>query len=279
MERPAPLLSRDPIVAAGPLNPGGRPALVGVLHVHSDYSRDGLDSLEQLRAFALKRGIGFVGLSDHAEDLDREKFEEYVIRCREASAGGPLLLPGLEFRFAGYPGLHLLALGLEAWMDPVTPADFLAQARGKAGLTVLAHPLLCRYEVPDEVCAGIDAIEVWNAAYNTRWLPDPAAIGLLHRIRRQRPEVVGIAGLDQHDSRNDRETRVVLEAGDPRDPWGSLRAGRFENRGRTLRFDPAVRWAPWRLALLRGARLGFDRLERVQDRLARRFRRGKRGRR
>ncbi len=252
---------------------------VGVLHVHSDYSRDGLDSLEALRTFALDRGIAFVCLTDHAEDFDRAKFEEYLIRCREVSAGGPLLFPGLEFRFAGFPGLHLLALGLRAWMEPATPLDFLAQASGNAEFTIVAHPLLCRYEIPEGIGAGIDAIEVWNAAYNTRWLPDPRAIALLQQLRRQRPAIVGVAGLDQHDASNDRETRVVLHQGDPRNPWETLRAGRFENRGRTLRFDPRMEWAPWRLALLRGARWGLDRVERVQDRLVRRLRRARSGRR
>ena len=45
------------------------PGCVGVVHVHSDYSADGRDSLEQLRAFALERGIAFIGLTDHAEHM------------------------------------------------------------------------------------------------------------------------------------------------------------------------------------------------------------------
>ncbi len=253
------------------------PREAGVVHVHSDYSHDGLDSLEQLRAFAVRRGIAFVGLTDHAEDFDPPRFRRYLEHCREVSAGGPSLLPGLEFRFASHPGLHLLALGLTEWIEPATPADFLSQARGRAGFTVVAHPLLARYRLPEEVAAGIDAIEVWNAAYNTRWLPDPRAIALLQRVRRTRPDVVGIAGLDQHDASNDRETRVLLDRRDLADPLAALRGGRFENRGRLLRFDARVTWGPWRLAALCGVRRAFDRLERVQDGVARRLCRSNRG--
>jgi hypothetical protein len=267
-------------MAGGPLRRAEEIVAVGALHVHSDYSHDGLDSLEAIRAFAWHRGIAFLGLTDHAEDFDRSRFDEYVGRCRAVSADGPLLLPGLEFRFSGYPGLHLLALGLTEWIEPATPADFIRQARGRAGFTVVAHPMLAKYRVPDEVCAGVDAIEVWNAAYNTRWLPDPKAIALLQRLRVHRPEVVGIAGLDQHDSSNDRETRVVLHRPDLVDPLAALRAGRFSNRGRSLAFGARPAWGPGRLAVLSGVRWVFDRLERVQDGVARRLSRSRpRGRR
>jgi len=114
----------------------------------------------------------------------------------------------------------------------------------------------------------IDAIEVWNAAYNTRYLPDPWAIRLLKRSQRTRPELMGTAGLDQHDGRNDRETRVVLANPAP-DPLAELRAGRFLNRGRTMAFDAHVSWSPLRVAALMALRRVYDSAERLQNRLAR----------
>src|SRR5919108_681346 len=184
---------------------------LGIIHVHSDYSRDGLDPLEQLRDWGLERGLAFIGLTDHAEDFDEELFGAYATRCRELSDDRLRLIPGLEFRFAGYRGLHLLALDLTRWITPVTPAEFISQSQGAAGCTILAHPVLADYRVPDAVLDGIDAVEVWNASYNTRYLPDPRAIRLLHAVRRIRPEVVGTVGLDQHDRRNDREVRVLVQ--------------------------------------------------------------------
>jgi hypothetical protein len=135
----------------------------------------------------------------------------------------------------------------------------------------VAHPVLADYRVPPEVRAGISAIEVWNASYNTRYLPDPRAIRLLHDIQATRPEVVGIAGLDQHDRRNDRQTRVrVSPDGDVVD---ALRSGRFENQGRAMRFGSNVPIRGARLAWLSLARWAFDRLERAQDAILRRLRR------
>jgi PHP domain len=249
----------------------------GIIHVHSRYSHDGRDTLEQLRDVSQARGLSFVGLTDHAEDFDPTIFERYRSHCAEASSTDLQLIAGLEFRFAGFPGLHLLALGLTRWIAPTTPAEFVAQTRGAAGFTVVAHPIVSSYQVPPEVRAGIDAVEVWNAAYNTRYLPDPKAIDLLREMRERRSEIVGVAGLDQHDSGNDRETRVRLLA-PAADPLAELRAGHFQNIGRTMQFDPRLEWSAGRLALLRARRAAFDLLERAQDRTVRTVRRWRRGR-
>jgi hypothetical protein len=256
-------------MAARPLNDFAR---TGIIHVHSDYSHDGCDTLERLGEVSHERGIGFVGLTDHAEDFNQARYQEYQARCREYAGKGTRLVAGLEFRFAGFPGLHLLALDLREWIEPANPGEFMAMTRGRAGFTIVAHPVLPDYVIPPDVLAGIDAIEVWNAAYNTRYFPDFRAIRLLHRARKQRPALVGTAGLDQHDCRNDRETRVILDRASD-EPIAELRAGRFRNLGRTMGFDPAVAWSPLRIAALSSARWVFDRVERTQHWFASRKRR------
>ncbi len=239
----------------------------GVVHVHSSYSHDGRDSLPALQAFARQKELAFVALTDHAEDFDPEVFRRFTEECRSLSSDGPTLIPGLEFRFKSLKGLHLLALGLTRWIEPETVDDFISMTDGVAGLTVAAHPVLPNYTYPGVVLDGIGAIEVWNASYNTRFLPDPRAIRLVHRIRRSRPAVVAIAGLDQHDARNDRETRVeLLEDGDP---LACMRDGRFVNVGRTMRFDSGANLGPVAMAGLSGARLVLNGVEGVQDRVAR----------
>jgi hypothetical protein len=242
---------------------------VGIVHVHSDYSHDGRDSLEALRAFAAERGIAFVGLTDHAEDFDPARFARYREHCDRASVGGVRLIPGLEYRFEGFPGLHLLALGLGDWADPRTPEQFVATVVRRSGFCFVAHPRLARYRVPPVVAAAVDGIEVWNAAYDTRYLPDPQAIRLLRRLQREHPRLVGVAGLDQHDAGNDRQTRVLLPTAGS-DPLAELRAGRFDNLGRTMRFGARVDWSGWRMEGLAAVRALFDVAERAQDRLAHR---------
>lgn len=262
------------VVAVAADRPRLRAGQCGIIHVHSDYSHDGRDSLEGLREFALEREIAFVGLTDHAEDFDEAIFDRYVRHCRSLSDERVTLIPGLEYRFEGHPGLHLLALGLSRWIEPRTPLEFTSLAGGAATLTIVAHPVLTKYRVPREVLFGVDGIEVWNAGYNTRYLPDPQAIRLATAVQRFRPELVAIAGLDQHDGRNDREVRVELTHGGE-DPLLELKAGRFLNVGKTMRFGPNSRWSFFRLELLYATRWIFDIVERTQDHLVRlRRRRG-----
>jgi hypothetical protein len=246
----------------------------GIVHVHSSYSHDGLDSLATIRDRALAGGIRFVAMTDHAEDFDAARFAEYCAECATLSDAHVALIPGLEFRFAHHRGLHLLALGLARWIEPPTPEAFIIETTGCAGLTVMAHPGLAGYHMPVAVRERIGAIEVWNAAYNTRYLPDPRAIALLSRVRRDRPGVVALAGLDQHNGANDRGTRVVLVDGaDLATPLEALRAGRFVNRGRTMSFDAYAEWTGPRLGALVAARVVLDTVERAQDRLVRVWRR------
>jgi hypothetical protein len=239
----------------------------GSLHVHSSYSRDGRDSLPDLRQFAVERGLRFLGLTDHAEDFDERKFAAFSAESAELSDGVVSLIPGLEFRFAGLKGMHLLAIGLTHWITPRTPEEYFAAVSGTGVFTIAAHPVYPRYAYPPIVLDRVDAIEVWNAAYNTRYLPDPRAIRLLHSIRSRRPEVVGVVGLDQHDARNDRETRI--EVPDDREPLDSLREGCFTNIGRTMRFGATVDIGFAQRALLWAGRTALDSVERVQERSAR----------
>lgn len=239
----------------------------GIVHVHSVYSHDGVDTLEHLAAVCQDRGIAFVGLTDHAEDFTADIFDEYTRECQAVSGSGVRLIPGLEFRFPGFPGLHLLALGLRTFIQPTTPDEFVRLAREASRFTIVAHPILPHYTIPQDVAAGIDAIEVWNAAYNTRYLPDTRAVRLYHELRARHPHLVAVAGLDQHDAANDRGTRILLEHPSD-DPLGQLREGQFRNRGVTLEFGPHAEWGPLALAGLSGLRALLDMANAAHERLA-----------
>lgn len=261
-------------MAATPVRGRGVAGIPGAVHVHSTYSHDGQDPLERIRDRAAVAGIRFVAMTDHAEDFDEARFGEYRDACRAASTDQVTLIPGLEFRFARHRGLHLLACGLERFSQPETLEAFAHEVADAARLTILAHPILTVYRVPAVVGNCIDAVEVWNASYNTRYLPDPRAISLLRAVQRSRPAVVGIAGLDQHDASNDRRTRVVLtDVRDLADPLVAIREGRFTNRGQTMSFAADADLSAPAFGALVAARAIFDRVERTQDRVARAWRR------
>jgi len=242
--------------------------------VHRAYSRDGCDPLERVRERAIAHGIRFIAMTDHAEDFDARRFAEYTAACRALSDDQFTFIPGLEFRFARYRGLHLLACGLDSWVQPATLEAFADEVADAARLTIMAHPILAAYRIPPVIRDCIDAIEVWNAAYNTRYLPDPRAITLLRTVQRDRPAVVGVAGLDQHDATNDRRTRLVLaDSRDLADPLVAVREGRFINRGQTMSFTADADLSGATFAALSVARAVFDRVEWTQERMARAWRR------
>ena len=241
--------------------------MAGAIHMHSDYSHDGHDSLEMLREACVARNIRWVGMTDHAEDLDPEVFNEYRAHCIALSDDILTFIPGLEYRFAAFRGVHLFAIGLNEWIQPSTFEEFFEQTQRAARFTVLAHPVLCRYTIPQIVLDRIDAIEIWNTNYNTRYLADPRAIELYHELHERRPEVVATVGLDQHDSRNDRGVRTLISAEDLADPAAALKAGRFTTVGRNASFDSRASLSASAMRQLRAKRFALDAANRVHDRI------------
>jgi hypothetical protein len=241
--------------------------VAGAIHMHSDYSHDGLDSLEALREACIARNIRWVGMTDHAEDLDPEIFAQFKEHCAALSDDDCKFVPGLEFRFAGYRGVHLFAVDLTEWGAPATFEEFFDFTGTAAKFTVLAHPVLCKYKVPEVVLDRIDGIEIWNTNYNTRYLADPRAIDLYRSVRARRPEVVATVGLDQHDSRNDRGVRTLIRPADVIDPAAALKAGRFCTIGRNASFDSQAAIDGAAMRKLRAQRRALDVVNRVHDRV------------
>lgn len=237
------------------------------LHVHSDYSHDAVDSLEALRDRCVERGISTVCLTEHAEDLDAATFAEYVRHCEALSDATFSYVPGLEYRFPTHRGVHVLALGAGDWMTPTTLEAFFAEADRVRAFTILAHPLTCRYSPPSIVGERIDGIEVWNARYNTRYLPDPDAITLYRRLAAARPTLRATVGLDLHDARVDGELRIAM-AGAGDDFIGALRRGEYTNAGRNLAFDASANIPDRTMQTLRIQRHFIDAAARVHRRVS-----------
>lgn len=61
--------------------------LRGDLHVHSDWSSDGKDSLEQMVAAAARRGYDYLAVTDHAENLSINGMSREAVRSRRRTLG------------------------------------------------------------------------------------------------------------------------------------------------------------------------------------------------
>ena len=183
----------------------------GLFHVHSNYSADGRLSLEELRDECLKRGYKFIVVTDHAEDFPPDKVRKFVEHCRDISDKEFMAVPGLEFNIDRDHEVHLFVVGLEGCLSRTDCEAILKNRIGKTcGLAVVAHLSRSNYYVPTEYENRIDGIEIWNAAYDSRYLPDQKAIRLFTNLKKKNPRLVGFGGLDLHDHSGFRELRICL---------------------------------------------------------------------
>lgn len=223
--------------------------VTGIIHVHSDFSRDGLCSVADLADFAQEAGFRFVGLTDHAEDLTSEDMMSLRRECERHSNGSVLMIPGLEFRCSR--DIHILGLGITHHIPSDDPVTVASQIGVMTGLAILAHPGRNGYQCPRELWPVLNGIEIWNAGYDGQYVPPLANLRLLHEARRVNPAVVGFGGADLHGLH--RPPGVVLQLAADGDAGvdrpvvlQQLRSGRFSVFGRYLTFD--ARTGPYGLA-------------------------------
>lgn len=230
----------------------------GLFHVHSSFSADGKLGLAELKTECVRRGMRFMVVTDHAEDLGAVELRDYVSQCRLLSGRGFLAVPGLEFRLPEMDETHLIVAG---WDDP-HPGEYVpapeicagAVAGRNVNLVVLAHPFKTNppRPLPPEIEAGLDAVEVWNASCDSRYLPDYRAIRIYRDLKSRRPGLVGIGGLDLHDSSGFRGLRIRLrgECRTAAELVSRLKAGEFENVGAYLSMRSSPDYGRAALALL-----------------------------
>lgn len=199
-------------------------------HAHTTYSQDGELTPQQLADLARRRGFQAVLLSDHFEHLTGDSFSRLVEECRWIPHC--LMVPGYERSWRGY---HVLAFGVEEWLDDPDLERWSRKIRDAGGITAIAHPGRYRHQIPDDVLAACDAVEVWNSkfGYDGSIGPNPRAYHLLGGARK------ALCGQDLHGVRH--ASSVALDiAGTlaPRETiLDTLRQGRFRMSNGFFAFD------------------------------------------
>ena len=213
----------------------------GLFHVHSNYSSDGRLSLEELREECIKRGLRFMVVTDHAEDFSAGKIKQFIDHCQRISDSDFVIVPGLEFNIDKDHEVHLLVVGLDGLPCENGPEAILEKIReGKnSALAVVAHLSRSNHYIPPDYKRRINGIEVWNAAYDSRYLPDHKAIRLYADLRKVNNQLIGFGGLDLHDRSGFRELRISLtnSCHNTRELLEDLKAGKFEIRGPFLKIS------------------------------------------
>jgi len=232
----------------------------GLAHVHTRFSYDGKLSLKQLADFCLRKGFNFVLLSEHWKNLTPVRMERLVQQCYQFSRADLLLVPGLELELFGNKRVHLLAYGIKSIPVGGTAIEIIAHIHRQKGLAVMAHPSSQRYTWVKEFGAELDGIEIWNATYDSRYLPSVRSIRLFSKLRRVNPSLVALAGLDMHNLSEFRGLylEVLCSQLSTEGLIASIRTGNFRIRNRFLTYSARPSVCGPLFFLLIAGRLGIE---------------------
>jgi predicted metal-dependent phosphoesterase TrpH len=171
-------------------------SLIVDLHVHTNYSHDGRDSVKRIIERAIAKKLDGIALCDHDT---MEGF--YAARKYVADVDANLILiPGIEVTTSQG---HLLVLGVEDGIEKgLSPEETIriARQKEKAGngtvVIIAPHPYHPFRHSISNFCTypGIDAIEVFNSRYVT------GIANMLASRTAARNGITAVAGSDAHSA-------------------------------------------------------------------------------
>lgn len=167
------------------------------LHVHTNYSHDGGDSVEKIVDSAIAKNLDGIAICDHDTMNGSYAAQKYVAD----SELGLIIIPGVEITTSKG---HLIVLGMEEGIAKgLSPGETVRIARQKekknSTVVIIAphpyHPF--RHSIGD-LCVhselDIDAIEIFNSRYFS---------GVANEIARRkaaRRNITAVAGSDAHSA-------------------------------------------------------------------------------
>lgn len=170
--------------------------ITGILHCHSNYSYDAKLPLADLRERCIARGIRFVCMTEHTDELTKERAMAFVAECASYSDDRFHFIPGFE---VPYKHAHVLMIGMRSFYDVYAPTiEVLQRWTKEAAFVVLAHPVRNAFVVDPGLLEEIDALEVWNQQYEGKRVPRIRSLKLYELLREQKPTLVATGGVDLH---------------------------------------------------------------------------------
>lgn len=157
------------------------------LHVHSNFSRDGNSSIEDILRAAAAKGLDGIAITDH----DTTMGARYALEAVSRVAPGLIVIPGEEVSTLSG---HLIVLGIiEDIPAGMSVKETISIARTLGGTIVVPHPgNKMRHGMP--IPYGADAVEIFNSRYLVGYH------NYVARRRARKKSVPGVAGSDAHSA-------------------------------------------------------------------------------
>ena len=211
--------------------------VLGIMHIHTDYSYDGRDSLQEVARLAKRKGYGFLLLTEHNDDFSDEKMQRFVAECERLSTNDLIIVPGLEVNCDF--GRHLLAIGIKKYIGIADPDKVIDKIKENGGLAILPHPGLYQFRSFLTSASNLDGVEVWNSRYDSKYAPNPKSFSLLKNLRKENPGIFAYGGQDLHSVRelDDLSLRVELARPSEFEILHRLEKGRFEVARKRMAID------------------------------------------
>jgi hypothetical protein len=223
-------------------------------------------TVAELARFYAARGFNFIAIGEHSQDMNGDKVRALVEQSAAVSKRDFLIVPGIEYT-CNVPGMHILGVGSLGLAPDAEPLTAVRVIRESDGFAVLAHPRRLEWQCPPELVRCIDAVEVWNVAYDGKFLPSVQAPAAFQRMSEANPDLLAIASHDLHrepafyDVAIEMEVQVLTRAA----VLANLRLGAYLIHSRYFSSGPQfeISWAKTVLLRMFSSQLSYLRQARA----------------
>lgn len=185
----------------------------GVFHVHSNFSHDGKNSIDEIVKLFEKIGFNFFVLTDHFEDFDENNFINYKSTIEKINKNNKIfIIPGTEVEFKGF---HIILAPVNDYHQ--TKHFIESGSFENFTLRVIAHPSKNSFKELEKLVNNysFNGIELWNQRADGNFYPPMKLIkkvtdgnfsaylkffGVdLHNIQHPINNIIKIRGLTNHN--------------------------------------------------------------------------------